>query len=329
MISIIIPVYNGQKTIDNTLKSLMNQTFQDIEIIVVNDGSTDDTLSILKTWEEKVRIINKENGGVSSARNRGIGEARGEYLMFVDADDICRKNMVKNIYFAAKKNNVDYVISGFEKKKGDKNIKYLYENKIFENQKQIRLNIEYFIGHGLNSPCSKLYKKKIVEQNQILFDETLPLGEDFNFNLEYLLSVDSASYLYDSSYIYLADNSTATEIYRKDYYENRMRSLEKMDKTLKKHKLINQLHGYLRTKIVFAEIFNLLKKQCPLTKKEKYDIIDKIKRDYISENVQVSGKANLLKWQIFSFTPQMLYCSAYFIQSIVKWLPEDLRGLSI
>mgnify|MGYP005789639103 CR=1 FL=1 len=110
MISIIIPVYNGEKTIDNIIKCLMKQTFKDIEIIVVNDGSTDNTLLVLKKWKSKIRVINQENKGVSSARNRGIKEARGEYLMFFDADDECKYEMIEKIYTPADKNNADYVI---------------------------------------------------------------------------------------------------------------------------------------------------------------------------------------------------------------------------
>ena len=112
MISIIIPVYNGENTIDNTIRCLVNQTFKDIEIIVVNDGSTDNTLLVLQKWKSKIRIVNKRNGGVSSARNKGIKEARGEYLMFVDADDECKAEMIEKIYgkeFAEKIQNTDFL----------------------------------------------------------------------------------------------------------------------------------------------------------------------------------------------------------------------------
>ena len=130
MISIIIPVYNGEKTIDNIIKCLMKQTFKDIEIIVVNDGSTDNTLLVLKKWKSKIRVINQENKGVSSARNRGIKEARGEYLMFFDADDECKYEMIEKIYTSADKNNADYVISGMEKKSSEKIIKYIEDNNL-------------------------------------------------------------------------------------------------------------------------------------------------------------------------------------------------------
>lgn len=329
MISIIIPVYNGENTIDNTIRCLVNQTFKDIEIIVVNDGSTDNTLLVLQKWKSKIRIVNKRNGGVSSARNKGIKEARGEYLMFVDADDECKAEMIEKIYESAKSTQADYVISGLEKKVGNKTIKYIFEDRIFTGQKQIRNELLYFLNHGLNSPCAKLYRKEIIESKNIIFDEKLPLGEDMNFNLEYLLSANIVVYLHDASYIYLAENSNATALYREKYYENRICSLRKMDETLKKHNLENPLQGYLRTKAVFAEIFNLQKRQCPLTSKKKYIRVGKIKQNYICSRVKVRGKMKLLKWGIIYFNPVLLYYSAYFLQKIMARLPEQIRGVSV
>ncbi|HIT67887.1 MAG TPA: glycosyltransferase [Candidatus Merdisoma merdipullorum] len=329
MISVIIPVYNGQKTIENTLESLINQTYRDIEIIVVNDGSKDNTIDLLKAWKEKIRIIDKENGGVSSARNRGIQESQGEYLVFVDADDECKYDMIEKLYLAAKRNDVDYVISGFEKRAHNRNIKYIYEDKLIKTREQIHNELNFIMTHGLNSVFSKIYKKEIIVQNHITFDETLPLGEDYNFNLEYLLSSNSILYISDLLYIYMNENSTATFIYRENYYENRMNSLQKMDRTLKKNNLFNPFYGTLRTKIVFAEIFNLLKKQCPLTKKEKYKKINKIKMDYINTNIHVRGKWKLLKWLIILFSPKVLYFNAFLMQIMVSILPERVRGVSI
>ena len=329
MISIIIPVYNGEKTIDNIIKCLMKQTFKDIEIIVVNDGSTDNTLLVLKKWKSKIRVINQENKGVSSARNRGIKEARGEYLMFFDADDECKYEMIEKIYTSADNNNADYVISGMEKKSSEKIIKYIFDDKIFIGQKQIRSKLLYFLSHGLNSPCAKLYKKKIIEINNIFFDENLPLGEDINFNLEYLLVVNSVVYLNDSSYVYLSENSRATSLYRNNYYENRVCSLKKMNETLERHNLQNPINGDLRTKAVFAEIFNLLKQQCPLTQKEKYKRIQEIKQDYTDAKIVVKGKMRLLRWIIVYFNPFMLYYSGCFLQKVMMRLPEQFRGVSV
>ena len=95
-VSVIIPAYNAENTISSVIEDLLRQNFLNMEIIVVDDGSTDNTAAIVRSFNEKnIRFIKKENGGVSSARNRGIQEANGEYLMFADADDGCPPEMVQ------------------------------------------------------------------------------------------------------------------------------------------------------------------------------------------------------------------------------------------
>ncbi len=100
-VSIIVPVYNVENYLDRCLDSLINQSFDDIEIICINDGSTDNSLSILKDYEKKdarVKIINKDNSGVSDCRNNGINVANGEYIVFVDSDDWIDVNMIETMY---------------------------------------------------------------------------------------------------------------------------------------------------------------------------------------------------------------------------------------
>ena len=99
VISVIVPCYNVGEYVENCLKSLLNQTFRDIEIICVNDGSTDSTPQILNSYAEKypaIRVINQKNGGLSNARNTGIKEARGEYIAFVDSDDWVNETFLEN-----------------------------------------------------------------------------------------------------------------------------------------------------------------------------------------------------------------------------------------
>lgn len=330
MISVIIPVYNGEKTIDAVMKSLLQQTFRDFEIIVINDGSTDNTASILEKYNESnIRIINKENGGVGSARNMGIREAKGRYLMFVDADDECRPEMIEKMYFAMLEQKTEFIIGGYERREGSKRIRNIYDNKVYSNKNEIRQDLPYIMSHGLNAPFAKLYIKEIIDHHNLLFDETLPLGEDINFNLEYLLVVDSVLYIESVLYTYQAEKSTATVAYREDYYENRMRSLNRINAILDKYNLENPIQGYMRTKLIYAEMFNLLKRQCPLYRKSKYKRIGEIKKEYISSDIHVVGKWRLLKWQIHICPPFILYSSAFLLQKIVKRIPEKARGISV
>ena len=115
LVSVLIPVYNVEKYLSRCLDSLINQTLTDIEIICVNDGSTDDSLKILRQYQEKdnrIVIVDKKNGGLPSARNAGLDRARGQYVGFVDSDDYVEPSMFETLYKTAKKKNSEVVICG-------------------------------------------------------------------------------------------------------------------------------------------------------------------------------------------------------------------------
>ena len=113
MISIIVPVYNRENKVGSCIASILNQTYTDLELILVDDGSTDNSVAVCEEYakqDKRIRIIQKENGGVSSARNCGIKEARGEYLQFVDSDDTIDKEMTQKLYEAVQKNEADEAV---------------------------------------------------------------------------------------------------------------------------------------------------------------------------------------------------------------------------
>ena len=98
MISVVIPLYNKEKSIAHTLKCVLNQTYRDFEVVVVDDGSKDNSAAVVEQFEDKrIRLVRQKNGGVSAARNRGIAEARGEYVAFLDADDVWKQNHLESI----------------------------------------------------------------------------------------------------------------------------------------------------------------------------------------------------------------------------------------
>lgn len=113
MISIIIPLYNKEETIKGTLESILSQTYKDLEIVVVNDGSTDNSINIVKSIEDsRIKLISQTNMGVSAARNRGVLESCGEWLLFLDADDSLLENALYSLHNAYKKNEIAQIISG-------------------------------------------------------------------------------------------------------------------------------------------------------------------------------------------------------------------------
>ena len=118
MLSVVVPVYNVEEYIYECIESILNQDIDGVEIIVINDGSTDNSLKIVKSFnDERIRIIDKENGGLSSARNVGLKEAVGEYVIFIDSDDYLKdKSVLAEMYNLAKKNNSDIVAGNFYKK---------------------------------------------------------------------------------------------------------------------------------------------------------------------------------------------------------------------
>ena len=182
-ISIIIPMYNAEKYIARCLESVINQSFNDIEIIIVNDGSTDKSLEICRKYaevDERIVILNKENNGVSVARNQGMNVATGEYIMFVDSDDWIDESMCQYLYKRISECNADICFSNNIKEYGNKidyidfggskdvinldEIKEVILSLIEEKDKKIAHRRETFRG-----PCAKLYKRSIIIDNNITF----------------------------------------------------------------------------------------------------------------------------------------------------------------
>ena len=164
-VSIIIPVYNQQKYIKRCMDSAINQTLEDKEIIVVNDGSTDNTSSILNNYLLKnVKIINQENSGVAVARNKGLSMASGEYIQFLDSDDYLKPKALEILYNTAKKNDVDIVRMGANTRVG---LLKLGENNYFGKLKKdqilnIKENKEYIV-HCLPSIWDKFMNHDLLD----------------------------------------------------------------------------------------------------------------------------------------------------------------------
>ncbi len=175
-VSIIVPVYNSEKYLDKCLDALCNQTLKDIEIIVVNDGSTDGSEEIIKQKMVKnpnIKLYNKKNGGQASARNFGLNKACGEYIFFVDSDDYPELDMCEKMYNAAKENNYDIVCADyFINKDGIDTY-----NKILPNKKSGEISIKEYMFSGV-APWMKIYKHEFLTNNHFTFPEGI-IYEDF------------------------------------------------------------------------------------------------------------------------------------------------------
>lgn len=212
--SIIIPCYNVEKYISKTIESVLNQTFDNFELILINDGSKDKTREIIEFYEKqdkRIKVINKTNEGVSKTRNLGIKLAKGEYLYFLDGDDCIENNLLReaNLIFQNKK--VDMFSFGYDVKdklniKAYNNIKY---NKKIFNSKEL---LKYFLKREISqSICSFIIKKELIEK--LNFNDKLITGEDLDFQMRLLLKNDF-NVFYDS-FLYFhyikRENSATTQ----------------------------------------------------------------------------------------------------------------------
>lgn len=168
-VSVIVPVYNGEKYIKSCLDSILKQTLKEIEIIIINDGSTDSTQEILENYQnqynDKIKIIKKENEGQGKARNVGIDLSKGEFITFIDADDEIEPNMLQSMYELLKKEDADIVICDYYE---------IYEkNKVLRKaipQRQNDIKKDYIV--SVAGPCNKLIRTEILTKNQLHFMQT-------------------------------------------------------------------------------------------------------------------------------------------------------------
>lgn len=211
MISIIVALYNQELYIESCIKSILSQSYNNIEIIVVNDGSTDHSLQKIKElakYDQRIKIINRENGGVSAARNTGIECASGNFIMFVDADDELEENAIEKLYYSIRKYNSDISVGGVS-------IVYNTHNELKDSDNwyyKIRYNgvldiTDEIIDDIHCSAWGKIFKKEIIKNNNIKFPEGL-YYEDAYFHWAYLTSSNKISFIKDHTYKYYRRNNS-------------------------------------------------------------------------------------------------------------------------
>ncbi|MDY4280001.1 MAG: glycosyltransferase [[Pasteurella] mairii] len=213
MISIVVPIYNSEEYLVDCIESLINQTYKNIEIILVNDGSTDNSLTICEKYSQQydfIKLINKVNSGVSDARNSGILVAKSELIMFVDSDDYVSTRLCETLI--ENYNDEDILFCQyikFKENKGKKDFLSEYEN--IDNLDNIHLVSDLnkslfekmYDRLFFNTPVCKIYKKSKINY---LFDSEVSLGEDLLFNLNYLVSCRTIKFVNKNLYFYRVGN---------------------------------------------------------------------------------------------------------------------------
>jgi len=198
-ISVIIPVYNAQDGIKRCVDSLLNQSFKNLEIILLNDGSKDNSLNILKEYELKysfVRVIDKQNEGVAVTRNKGILLAEGEYIMFMDNDDFVDSDYIETFYQAIHEKNLDLVIGGYKRVNQDNQIIFSQDIQQSEWSKYI-----------IMAPWAKVYRTEFLKTNNLEFFD-YGIGEDIIFNLAAYKTTDKIGLLDYKGYNWYYNNQS-------------------------------------------------------------------------------------------------------------------------
>jgi glycosyltransferase involved in cell wall biosynthesis len=220
MISIIIPVYNRASLVKETVQSIYRQTYTDWELLLIDDGSTDNSLEVCQEMavsDDKVHVFHKENGGLSSARNFGMQMANGDYISFIDSDDEISPNFLENLLLEIEKNDCDIVFCGLLRDMGNVIYRQFYKDESYSKD-------EYYIARyttfATGSCCTALYKKNIITKYDITFPEERACGEDMQFIAEYIAhsstNIITTSKCY-YNYIYQDSNSITSKLYYDHY----------------------------------------------------------------------------------------------------------------
>lgn len=231
MVTVIVPVYKAEKFLSKCLESIINQSYKDIEIILVNDGSPDKSLEIAQEFvvkDKRIKIINKENEGVSVARNIALDIARGEYICFVDSDDYVELDMIAEMYKKIEDYDADLILSDYNRVFPDRiKEEMMIIDEGFYSDK--RLLIEFFEDYisltdkfGTNQfACTKLFKKEIIDKYKIRFNRNLKIGEDHLFTAQYISHIKSFYALTGRRfYNYVYQTQSTMVAYRDDLYDN-------------------------------------------------------------------------------------------------------------
>lgn len=317
-VSIIVPIYNAESYIDKCIQSMINQTLKDIEIILVDDGSTDRSVEISNKYAEKderIKIIKQKNKGVSSARNYGISIAKGDFITFVDSDDFIEIDMLEILYNAAIDNNCDVVLSGIKIVK-DNNIKYKFttDSKIYTKQEVFKLFYFDKEPFSPNYAWGKLIKRSIC--NKIKFREDIFLMEDALFSMELFINCsNNIMFLKKYLYNYVQRDGSAS----KHFSKKRITSFYALEELLSLAKGIDSEYekSFLKvySKLILSILQDIMSFDFENNKEEYFKISRSLNKHYIdnikSNNISYKNKIHL---SLIKISPSLYKASLSLIK---------------
>ena len=292
-VSVIIPVYKAEYFLDKCVSSIINQTYENLEIILVDDGTPDNSPKMCDEWAKKdkrIKVIHKENGGASSARNKGLEDCTGDYIYFCDSDDFIEINCIEKLVDKIKDNDV--VIMGYNKVNGDKITAKVYNDKLSQNEFISEIIHEWDFGLLWN----KLYKKEFIKSK---FNEKFKIREDLLFNSEYFKNVKKIGLINEPLYNYIDNPNSLTKGAKtipfeqlKTIHLNMLELLNQIDESIVPHQNATYLKSFIN--ILKPFVYSKLKKE------DKELVFNYLEDDTIKESFKNYKTINL-KESIFIF----------------------------
>lgn len=295
--SIIVPVYNVEEYIDDCLKSIFNQSFKDFEVIVVNDGTKDNSMDIVKNYD--VKVINQENAGLSAARNTGVKSSTGEYLLFIDSDDYIEKDLLKNINNNLK-DNPDVLRFQIKEIFDDNRIVNHKENS-FDTTNGVEAFTKICNYHFIENAWSYVIKRKYYLDNKFEFKKGT-YHEDYGLMPLVIIKANKVkSISYIGYYYRQRSNSIMSST---DYNKTKKKVDDFYNHYLYLNKEINKTK--LDNKIFKSYISNsLLIKICELNNKDYKIYKSKVKKDKVIDNLLDDSLIRKIKKLLFKISPKL------------------------
>lgn len=317
LVSIVVPIFQVEKYLEKCILSITEQTYKNLEIILVDDGSTDDSAVIAnkyKSIDKRIKVINKQNGGLSDARNAGFKYCTGEYVLFVDGDDYIEVEAVEILVRTIESKNLDVVLFGFYIDKVD-----LKENILNIETVEVKTEDSKTFAKVLGYAWNKMYRVEFLKENKIIFEKGLSLIEDVVFNEMVYEKTSKIEYLNVPLYHYMdRERISLVKKYHWNSFELQKRGFYSRKKILNNIKLDNQLknelisHAYIEA--VRYCLSNLFYYKNDLNIFIKFKQVRKILSDHNT------------KEQVANYKPQMLtdyiilYCIKHKLVSILSSL---------
>lgn len=263
MISVITPVYKVEKYLRKCIDSILNQSFTDFELIIVDDGSPDSCGKIADEYlkkDKRVRVIHKENGGAPSARNVGIEAAKGKYLYFPDSDDWLAPSYLHELYDLAEKARTQLVISGFTmeyyEQGHEKSYSVSVNDMIYDSKLEVRNNLhKYFNNMMMAVPWNKLYRSDYIKEKGIRFPNVK--WDDLHFNMEVIMDIESVAISSSFGYHFFRSRagSETTTVFDGLLFEKRKEQFEHILKIyqywkITDEKILSVIYGYYASRLV-------------------------------------------------------------------------------